>query len=384
MNPPINGATIEGYQNAMSEQLTSTHIGTRIKEHRLRLNLTQKQLAERMGIPALQTVSDIEAGHRELKARELVQAAEALMTSVQNLLSIEAPVFPEPRWRDKPESGFEEVEARFCSRCERYAQLEAWCGEQLMRDLPSPSLPKGHEPTLSDLERAADDVRAAMKLGGRPAASLAETLEEDYGIKIFYDAFHGPALCAAGRFGRAILLNHEDVRWRRNFSLAHELFHLLAEGFYKDQEKEEKHAQLFASALLLPTSSLATLLEPKVRDGKIAVRDLVAAAQEFQVSTEALLWKLHTVNKLKREQVLELVGSEIVRAFEAQGKRPNDKPDELPDRYVRLAYQAYNKGKLGLAKLAEFLETTAGEIVADSNIWSTDSERDEEAEVALA
>ena len=368
----------------MTEEVTSSHIGARIKEYRIRLNLSQKQLADRMGIPALQSVSEIEAGRRELKARELVRAANALMTSVQNLLSIETLAFPEPRWRDKPEVGFEEVEARFCLRCERYALLEAWCDEPCPRDLPSASIPKGHDPTPSDLDRAAGDIEASMKLGGRPAVALAETLQEDYGVKIFYDTFSGPALSVSGKFGRAILLNREDVKWRRNFSLAHELFHLLVEDLHLDPDKEEGYANSFASALLLPTSSLTALLTPKVRNSKIPVSELVAAAQEFQVSTEALLWKLCTMNKLTREQVKGLIGSESVRSFEAQSRRPNDSPDLLPDRYVRLAYRAYNKGKIGLAKLAEFLETTAGELAAESKIWSTDADLDEEAEVALA
>jgi Zn-dependent peptidase ImmA (M78 family)/DNA-binding XRE family transcriptional regulator len=368
----------------MPEELTSSHIGARIKEYRTRLNLSQKQLAERMGISAFQIISEIEAGRRELKARELFQAASALMTSVQNLLSFDAPAFAEPRWRDKPDTGYEEVEARLCLRCERYTLLEAWCDEQITRDLPSASLPKEHEPTFADLERAADDIRAAMKLGGRPAVSFTETLEEDYGIRIFYDTIPGPALSVSGKFGRAILLNRDDVRWRRNFSLAHELFHLLAEGVYQDPEKEERHAQSFAAALLLPGSFVASLLESKGHNGKIPVAELVAAAQEFQVSTEALLWRLFTMNKLTREQVKTLIASETVRALELQGRRPNDKPDVLPDRYVRLAYRAYNNGKIGLAKLAQFLETTAGELAANSKIWSTEADVDEEAEVALA
>lgn len=367
----------------MSVQTISPHIGARVREYRNSLKITQGELAERMGFNSSQIVSQIEAGSRELKARELVKVAEILHTSVQNLLSAEQAEIPESRWRDKPNEGFEPVEARFCLRCERYSLLEEWCGERLSRDFPS-VLAKGHLPTVGELERAAEDVRTAMKLGGRPAASLGEILEEDYGVKVFYDSFEGTALCASGKFGNAILLNRDNVKWRRNFSLAHELYHLLVPGVYEDEEIEERHAQVFASALLMPSSSLMAAIEAKVQNGKVPVRDLVVVAQEFHVSTEALLWRLCSLQRMSREQVRTLLTGGAIKAFESIGQRKNDHPDELPDRYIRLAYQAYNRGKIGLAKLAEFLETTAGQLVASSNIWNSDADLNEEAEIAFA
>lgn len=368
----------------MPTEIISPHIGARIREYRTRLKMNQDDFAAQLGVNSFQIVSQIENGNRELKARELVKAAEILRTSVQNLLSIDPAQIPAPRWRDKPTEGFEAVEARFCLRCERYALLEDWCDERFLRDLPSVSLSKAHESTHGELERAAEDVRSAMKLGGRPAASLGEILQEDYAIKILHDSFVGTALCASGKFGKAILLNRDNVKWRRNFSLAHELFHLLVEGVYQDAEKEERHAQIFASALLMPSSSLIASFDAKVQNNKIPVRDLVTAAQEFNVSTEALLWRLLSLRRMNREQVQQLIGSDSVKALEAFGERKNDRPDELPDRYVRLAYQAYNSGKIGLAKLAEFLETTPGQLAADTKIWSSGVDLNEEAEVAFA
>ena len=370
----------------MSTSIASAekNIGDRVREYRNRLQMTQADLAERVGFNSSQIVSQIEAGTRELKARELHSVAQALHTTIQNLLSAEQPEIPEPRWRDRPPHGFESIEARFCLRCERYSLLEEWCGEKLSRDLPTLPFSKGHIPTQSEVERAADDIRTAMRLGGRPAVSLGEIIEEDYGVKVFYDSFEGSALCATGKFGNAILLNRDQVKWRRNFSLAHELYHLLLPANYDNAELEERHAQAFAAALLMPSSDLKAAVEARVQNHKIAVRELVAVAQEFNVSTEALLWRLSNLHLMSRDQVKTILAGPGIKAFEALGQRKNDRPDELPIRYIRLAYQAYNRGKIGVAKLAEFLETTAGELVATSDIWSTDTTLDEEAEITFA
>ena len=43
------------------------------------------------------------------------------------------------------------------------------------------------------------------------------------------------------------------------------------------------------------------------------------------------------------------------------------KPDLLPERYVRLCFTAYRTGKIGRAKLAEFLETSLVDLAAEMN-----------------
>jgi XRE family transcriptional regulator, fatty acid utilization regulator len=261
-----------------------------------------------LGFNSAQIVSQIDSGDRELKARELAKAAEVLMTSVQNLLT-DAPLeVPSVRWRDKPGAGFASVEARLCLRCERYALLEDWCDERIHRDLPRISFSKDRVPKIGEVEWAADEIRIAMELGGRPASSLKAALEEDFGIKVFHDSFVGAALCISGLFGRAILLNRENVRGRRNFSLAHELFHLVVEGIYPQQaqDQEEKHAHIFASSLLLPSASLIALLDAKANNEKIPTRELVATAQDFHVSTSTLLWRLVNLQRMDREKVKPL------------------------------------------------------------------------------
>jgi hypothetical protein len=52
----------------------------------------------------------------------------------------------------------------------------------------------------------------------------------------------------------------------------------------------------------------------------------------------------------------------------------------LPDRYIRLAYLAYSKGRISIARLAEFLETSISELATQD----LERERAEETEAAAA
>ncbi|HEY0462625.1 MAG TPA: ImmA/IrrE family metallo-endopeptidase [Polyangiaceae bacterium] len=59
-------------------------------------------------------------------------------------------------------------------------------------------------------------------------------LEEQCGVKVFHLDFEPRGTAASSHsagFGNAVLLNKKNPKWRRNFDLAHELFHLLTWNF---------------------------------------------------------------------------------------------------------------------------------------------------------
>src|SRR5690606_5159555 len=107
--------------------------------------------------------------------------------------------------------------------------------------------------------------------------SLLSTLEEICRVKVFHLPFEpsGTAACSlSDRFGAAVLLNSNNIRWRRNFDLAHELFHLLTWNIFRQGEylkkvsdKEEQCANKFASNLLMPQEPLRLAIASQ-RDGK--------------------------------------------------------------------------------------------------------------------
>jgi XRE family transcriptional regulator, fatty acid utilization regulator len=340
-------------------------LGSRIKAARLRMRWSQKRLADALQWNSSQIVSNVESGERELKAWELAQIARILNTTFDTLLNPTTNREALVLWRAKPkdEERAGEIEAKFLTRCSRYAQLEKWCELPTPEELKPLSINSLETPIYA-VQKEAAIVRDAMKLGGRPACTLEKTLEEDYGVKIFYEDLgaSGSALCARNDFGSALLLNASEVPWRRNYSLAHELFHLMTPTQW-DGERCEQLADAFASALLLPQESLTSSIHERTIGKKIQLERLVEIACEFGVSIDALCWRLVNLNILKRDKVLaELKPDSELRRIDHFSRRayPSSEPQQgLPERYIRLAYLAYAKGKLGRSKLAEYLEISA-------------------------
>jgi XRE family transcriptional regulator, fatty acid utilization regulator len=363
-------------------------LGKRIRETREKLKFTQGRLAEAVGFGSAQIISSIEAGNREVKASELSRIARALRTSIDNLLNPELRPEPQFAWREQPDGGFEENESRFLLRCERYGLLEKWCNVVSSQPMPLLRFATA-SPSFSQVQIQADNIRNTLQLGGRPACSLQKTLQEDYGVKIFYDDLGqngGSAFSVTSWFGNGVLLNSCQAPWRRNYSLAHELFHLLTANELKDcgKEQTEKLANVFASGLLLPSEHLMAALSARMDSGKVSFESLIEIAREFDVSIDALLWRLVNLGRLESNKAKELLGSNMLRAIDKASFPTWEKPERLPERYVRLCFLAYRQGKIGLAKLAEFLETSILDLAEQVREAGAELATGEQAEIAVA
>jgi len=288
-------------------------MGNRVKNFRKRLKLTQKDLSTQMGFNSSETISQIERGDRELKAFELVQLSKILSIDVNDLLRIEKPQkAPAVLWRESPETQKEIKEAKFLKRCQEYATLEELSGIKTSNQLPKKKV------GLDDLSyemarRLAGEISRELNLGDRPASELEKTLEDRFGVKVWYMALEeGSAASTIGYFGPAILMNLNEAPWRRNYNFAHEFFHLITwESFPpKSIDKEpglwerlEKVANVFASCLLLPSDVVRGEFEKNIVNGKIKFIDLIEIARNLDVSTEALLYRLLNLKLLDKKTV---------------------------------------------------------------------------------
>jgi Zn-dependent peptidase ImmA (M78 family) len=255
-------------------------------------------------------------------------------------------------------------------RARRFALLESWC------DLPPPEpLPEWEidpaKASRADAENAAASAARILELGSRPTSALLRVLEERFGVKVFYEPMgeDGSAASVRGQFGAAMLINASEAPWRRNFNLAHELFHLLTWTFVDRRlavegpeapwsEEIEKLANVFASRLLLPADPLLAEFGARLHDHKIKYLDIVELAREFDVSSSALVWRLVTLRRLDKDDAEALLQNSVFQAIDrgTMADRWGPIPPALPDRFVRLAHLAYQKGRISRAKLAEFLE----------------------------
>ncbi len=374
-------------------------LGKKIKEARERLNLSQEELAVQAKFTLHhQVISAIERGERDIKAWELAKIAEALRINIMDLLSSEeVEASPIVLWRNTPQQR-ETKEADFLLRCKQYQHLETLIKEGGR----PPQFPWADDIDLNSLDyaetdRLADNTRKALDLGSRPASALVKVLESKYRVKIWYQNLEddGSAACVVGEdFGPAILMNLSEAPWRRNYNFAHELFHLITwknispGEFSSNQElwaKIEKLANAFASSLLLPADEINYEFNQRLtRDGKIRWADLIEIARDFDVSIEALLWRLvnlryfdaNTVNKLLQNQDFRLLDKDSVSANWWE-------PSSLPERFVMLAFFAYKQGKLSRSKLAQYLGTSLIDLSDKLLKCGYDEEKNYETEVLL-
>ncbi|GIW53038.1 MAG: hypothetical protein KatS3mg081_2393 [Gemmatimonadales bacterium] len=356
--------------------MTRKEIGERIRRARARLKLTQAEVAARLGIPR-SAVSLIESGKRDVTALELYRLSKLLGVSMEGLLGVEAREGEERFMLRAGELRAEEAAAlrEFEEWCRMYRRIEEWAGE--VRDEIRPV----DYPVTTQAQAAAlaEEERKRLELGATPGRALLEVLEERLGVKVrlkvLPDSVSGASLRSA-ELGSAVLINSRHSAGRQVFTLAHEYFHLLAQGSMPGSEgwsgsicasplvarpmRVERLADVFAGNLLLPKEQFIEQLQRLRRsDGSISKFDLVGVARHFGVSVQAVFVGLAR---------LRLVSWELARrAYEDP-----ELQDEIlkvggelvlqPRRLRRLGFKAYQAGRMTKARLAELLELGPGEL----------------------
>lgn len=345
----------------------------RLRHARQKAGFTLREVEERTGI-GQSSLSEYEAGKRAPRLAQLQALAGVYRRSIAFFLAEGEPVSEVVLWRKRPDDAVAtDIEGRFLRLCEQYHNLEVWCAEPQPSNLPMASgdAVSFHYP---DAERLAYDVRAMLKLGDRPGKSLLTVLEEVCGVKLFHLTFEPSGTAASTvseSFGSAILLNANNVRWRRNCDLAHELFHLLTWSVFRTgasgdgnvaSELEEKLATCFASNLLMPEEVTRVVVNHATRDSKISFDDLFKIAREFDVSGEALLWRLHSLYRNRQD---DSETQEDIARFNsfilASEEREKDAPLERPARFVALARNALRQGHMSQGRFAEYLNISRRE-----------------------
>jgi len=113
--------------------------------------------------------------------------------------------------------------------------------------------------------------------------------------------------------------------------------------------------------------------------------DVVEMAREYDVSTDALLYRLQNLGILPEAVAEALRASEAFRRLD-RSTRPAAwaQPAYPPERYVRLAFTAYQKGSLSRARLAELLEVSIADLNAKLQEYGLDERQDLAAELRTA
>lgn len=337
-------------------------VSDRLRYARECLKLTLSEVKSQTGIGE-SSISDFENRKREPSLNQLNALASTYKRSLSFFLDQAADSSEVILWRKRPDEGAEKIEASFRQLCDRYQNLEIWTGDVRNACLPESKVTAdkfGYREAAS----LARNVRHILQLGDHPGPSLLPVLEENCGVKVFHLDFEPSGTAASAKsdkFGAAILLNSKNKRWRRNFDLAHELFHLLTwevltptAAVAEDDEKIEKLATCFARNLLMPVDAVRNAVENRQQGGKLKYESLFDIAREFDVSAEALVWHMGFDWHLTKEQTEQmLAAAESWRPFLED--RIDTPPPDYPERYRALAIQALHRGEISLGKFAEYL-----------------------------
>ena len=345
-------------------------IGKRIKAGREKRGFSQGKLAEALGWNNYQTVISIESGQREVKAWELAKIAKFLGVNLVDLLEETGSEKPLPYvlWREVPAEKKPEIKSQFLKHCEDYHFLEQTLG---LSNQTSKSLPTLNGDILAmnfeDAEEQANFVRESFNLGHYPAVTLAKTLEDYYGVKFlqFDLGKGGSGASTKSDLGVCVLVNSSEIPWRQNFRVAHELFHILTwnESLFRQNDQDagfksqnEKLANAFAAGLLMPEEAIREEMRRMGPKGECQTSDLVAIARKFDVSTKALLYRLRNLKFITADTCERLQEDPDFQNLDRLSPQKNaSAANRLGDRFLRLAYQAYNREKISRARTAEIL-----------------------------
>lgn len=374
------------------------NLANHLKKERESLDFTLKEVSEKLGFNNYQTLSSIEAGEREVKAWELAKLAEIYGRDIDYFLNIESPQRDvKILWRS-PETSPQKtlVERQFILICKRYQNFLNLLGEFDTRNKGLKLKIDKHRLLAPNafkyVENIASKYIRILEVGCRPACSLSKILEEDLGIKIVFlpmdfDISGGSAI--DNNFGMAVLVNANDAPWRRNFDLAHEFFHLITweyfapEEIYQDETKRksrvEQLADAFAASLLLPEEDIRDEFEKRTKDKSISYLNLVDIARDFDVSIEALLWRLVNLGLLKKEDIQEELEKGKIKDIDRKHRKTDWAETEKPylsTKYISLAIKAFHLGKISKGKLAEYVGEKYSEIPSFLRRYGYDENED--------
>ena len=336
------------------------------------------EAAQKLGFKNYQTLSAIEKGTRKINAHELIMMARLYGRSLDYFLESDVASDPLPLWRKTKKTDTNKVQRQFLSFLENYSNLERllglkrrWKDVQKNYDRDDFSV-NGFE----QAEKLGTEIHSFLDLGSRPSLNLLNVLENKLRFKILHlplgDGVSGASV-VDNALGVGILINANDALWRRNFDLAHELFHIITWNVFSPEEigngttktRPEQYADIFASSLLLPEVHLLDALKETATDNEIRIIDIIELAKEFGVSTEAVLWRLVNLKIIKKtlaSKVLETPNFHDLDRDMRQKLYEKDGPSRFPSRFISLACRCLMEGKISRGAFAEYLEIDRAEV----------------------
>lgn len=353
--------------------MTTQLIGARIRALREERKLSQEDLAGMFGFKDRQTVSAIENGERRVSAEELILAVEKLGQPLD--------YFTNPfilvgegkfSWRQTNVGAlrldaYERSAGRWIAAFRAIAPQVGRAAPLLRR-----ALGLTRHSSFEEAMAASERFVTEFELGEIPATRLAEVMERELGVLVLMvDTTEGVsgAACRLPELD-VVLINRHEVAGRRHFDLAHELFHVLTWDAMPPQRLEdasetggnriEQLANNFASAVLMPIPALDRFGDWSVVPAAELPTRLNTVAQELQVTSSALKWRLVALDRLKQA---------VARAVPDAALRNNGReqinevaPPLFSRPFIEVINLAIEAGRVSMRRAAGLLDLTVEDL----------------------
>ncbi|ELX4206467.1 ImmA/IrrE family metallo-endopeptidase [Vibrio vulnificus] len=355
----------------------------RLVAYRVLKEVNQEELAKAMGFNARQTLSSIEKYERTLKPEELLKALDYLNVDFEEFVDpyslVGEAVYS---WR-QTDSSLDTLES-FEVDTNRVVALYRDLHKEFSTKKSSVLLPKiGIKKTSSfvDAENIGQSLADELELGDYPAERLESQLFNRFNIATLYLDMPSSVSGAATKLNDmfVILANRNEVIGRRNFDIAHETFHCLTwdaippayiEKAYSSTSKphEEKLADTFASALLMPKNNIEKHFSNSFES--INEDSINVLATKFGVSSQAMKWRLKSLKKLTNKEVGSLDDSLLTNNGDLVSL---ETPKLYNSQFVDYLYKAIDTGYLSVRKISSTLKMSIDELSSLFRDYGKDS-----------
>jgi Zn-dependent peptidase ImmA (M78 family)/transcriptional regulator with XRE-family HTH domain len=388
--------------------VTQIELGRRLKAARENCGLTQKQVADALGL-ARTALVQIEAGRRAVNSLELDSMARMYGRALIEFLSEGAPEDDPVLALFRITPGVAEdarlgIDLRRCAGlCREATRLEQLLGlpggGAAMSISYAPEPPSTKWEAICQGRSLAEQERNRLGLGASPVWEIAEIIRAQ-GIRVAEYPMPGDIsglFLHSRELGLVVVVNRNHTRNRRLFSYAHEYCHVLADrqrpgAVSRTSNREELleiRANAFAAHFLMPETGVRAFLQTigkgaatrqtlevfddstlaergeqisvqkRMSPGSqtVHVHDLVGLAHNFGVSYEAALYHLLNLKVISNDRFEILkkqreLGARVARALRI-GHWDEDAHWSLTQQVLALGFEAYRRSEISRNKLLE-------------------------------
>jgi len=123
----------------------------------------------------------------------------------------------------------------------------------------------------------------------------------------------------------------------------------------ESSDQEEKYATCFASNLLMPDETVRPVINKHRDENKIiSFERLDAIARQFDVSLQALIWRIHFLYDMDEQKTLSAIERAEIFIL-GRERESGEQPPIYPERYRSLAIRALQQGEISLGRFAQFM-----------------------------